>query len=145
MVVGDVEIPDFTKVPVWMSGVVLASDLLATQRTMKEDTTLEAVLGGMPTAERTFSRRDVVTAYAEVYTRAGVSRPVVVATVARTSRMSDPQRVSGRPVVTEPGRVGIVTRLELGAYQPGDYVLTFDARADRDSATRQVLFTVTGD
>jgi hypothetical protein len=142
MVVADVEVPDFAKAAVSMSGLVLASALLGEQRTMKEDETLRPVLGAYPTAVRSFSRDDTVTAYVEVYTADG-TRPAVIPTIARTSRLSDPQPVPTRQAVGEPGRVGYVATLDLARYQAGDYVLTFEARNGRESATRQVVFSVT--
>jgi hypothetical protein len=145
MVVGDVEVPDFVDAPMSMSGLVLASDALRTQRTMKMDDALLKLMGGYPTAERAFARRDVLTAYAEVYAKAQTRSPVVVATVARASRLSDAQRTTPRLVVAEPGRAGYVTRVPLDTLRSGDYVLTFEARDGRVTATRQVLFTVTAD
>ena len=143
MVVGDVDVPDFVDAPVSISGLVLASERLRTQRTMKMDDALMKLIGGYPTAERSFARRDVLTAYAEVYTRGQTRPPAVVATIAPATRLSDAQRTSPRVVVTEPGRAGYAARVPLDTLRPGDYVLTFEARDGRATATRQVLFTVT--
>jgi hypothetical protein len=145
LVVGDVDVPDFAGAPVSMSGLVLASERLRTQRTMKMDDALLKRLGGYPTAERSFARRDVLTAYAEVHTKGQTRPPGIVATIARAGRLSDAQVTPARVVLAEPGRAGYVARVPLDTLRPGDHVLTFEARDGRQTAKRQVLFTVTAD
>jgi hypothetical protein len=145
MVVGDVEVPDFVDATMSMSGLVLASDRLRTQRTMKMDDALLKLLGGYPTAERSFARRDVLTAYAEVYTKAQTRPPAIAATITRANGLSDAPQTTPRLVVAEPGRAGYLARMPLDTLRPGDYVLRLEARDGRQAATRQVLFTVTAD
>jgi hypothetical protein len=103
-VVADVEIPDYTKEPVILSGVVLSSERAATDRTLLGDEFLNRILGAEPTARRRFSQADTVTAFAEVYaTQSGCSR--------HRARDRDPRHGGrrdgeGRPRHRENGRTG---------------------------------------
>jgi len=144
-VVADVEIPDFSG-PLVMSGVVLGSQETAAHRTLMSDVRLKSILGSDPTAVRRFDVRDVISAFAEVYTDLRQSQSVRV-----TARLTT---ASGKSVDTlessvvqddEPGRTGYVTRIRLADLKPGDYVLTFEARRERLSATRHVPFAVISD
>lgn len=143
-VVADVEVPDF-KAALTMSGVVFASALTAQDRSLMSDDRLKAVLGSDPTAVRRFARRDVITAFAEVYTnpeRPDVARVTARATPVKGGRARVPE-IS--PTPGEPGRMGYVMRLRLADFSPGEYVLRVEAANPRDTVTRQVPFTVTGD
>lgn len=143
MVVADVEVPDFNKAPVSLSGVVLASERLPSQLAMKTDEALQKRLRGHPTAERSFSRNDRITAYAEVYTSAQSMPQLATATVAPADELTRTRIVETTISAVEPGRLGQLASLPLRDLRPGDYVLTLEARAGRQTATRQVLFSVT--
>lgn len=141
-VVADVEIPDYRQ-PLVMSGVVIGSHATSADRTLLSDDLTNNMLAAEPTARRRFPRDDVVTAFAEVYTQArGAADGVQVTATVATSE--------GRPVLApivskaseQPGRVGYLARISLGDLAAGDYVLTFEARLRRESATRQVPFTI---
>jgi hypothetical protein len=70
IVLADVDVPDYAKEPLVMSGVVLASAQTAADRTLLSDERLKAILGSNPTARRRFSTSDTLTAFVEIYTRA---------------------------------------------------------------------------
>lgn len=142
MVVADVELPDFSKAPVSLSGVVLASERLPAQLAMKTDEVLRQLLRGHPTAERSFAGTDVVTAYVEGYTDEKTSLERVTASIAPADQLKRTQAVETIVAVREPHKTGHVAQLPLRDLRPGDYVLTFEARAGRRSATRRLLFTV---
>jgi nitrogen fixation protein FixH len=139
MVVGDVDVPDF-KAAVSMSGVVIASSRLSAQPPLKMDEPLRKLLGAHPTAERAFARNDTVTAYAEVYMS---GRPdAMTATVARAGQLSRSRPVEMTLSPADTGRFGVVARVPMRDLQPGDYVLTLEAKAGRQDVTRQVVFSV---
>jgi len=141
MVVGDVDVPAFTD-PLSMSGVVLASTRLSAQPPLKMDEPMQKLLRAHPTAERAFMRTDTVSAYAEVYLKGG--RPdTVTATVARASQLSRPQNIVASPSVVEAGRFGVLMQIPMRELQAGDYVLRVEAKAGRQSTSRQVPFSVT--
>jgi len=140
MVVGDVDVPDF-KAPVSMSGLVLASSRLSAQPPLKMDEPLRKILGAHPTAERTFARSDAVTAYAELYTN---GRPdATSATLAPATQLSRSRPVDVTLSFLDQSRFGALARLPMRELQVGDYVLTLDTRVGRQSARRQVVFSVT--
>ena len=140
MVVGDVDVPDF-KAPVSMSGVVMASSRLSTQPPLKTDEPLRKLLGAHPTAERAFARSDMVTAYAELYTN---GRPdATSATIARATQLNRSRPVDVTLSFLDQSRFGALARIPVRELQVGDYVLTFETRVGRQSARRQVFFSVT--
>jgi hypothetical protein len=142
-IVADVEIPDYTKEPVMLSGVVLSSERTATDRTLLGDEFLNRILGAEPTARRRFSQADTVTAFAEVY----ATSPAALDTVRVTGTLATADGATAKAVpaterTAEPGRAGYTARLPLANLAPGEYVLTIEARAGDDVASRSLLLTV---
>jgi VWFA-related protein len=144
MVVADVEVPDFSGAPVSLSGVLLASERLAVQRTLVNDDAIKRLLSSDPTAVRRFSQWDVLTAYAEVYTNARTRMQDVRVRVgvARAADMRSTREVASRIVASGPDRAGHLIQLNLVELGPGDHVLTLEARAGRRTANRKVPFSV---
>src|SRR5262249_54579747 len=67
----DLEVPDFAKAPLSMSGLVLTSPSAAAQPTVRPDEQLRAVLPASPVALRTFPQTDVISLFTEVYDNSG--------------------------------------------------------------------------
>ncbi len=65
----DVEVPDFAKSPLSMSGVALASMSGSALMTARPDELTKGVLPASPTALRTFPQNDELAMFAEVYDR----------------------------------------------------------------------------
>ena len=63
----DLEVPDFTKGPLVMSGVALTSEAAEHAVTSAPAAPLRDLLPSPPTAVREFDRGDTLTIYAEVY------------------------------------------------------------------------------
>ena len=144
-VVADVEVPDYSA-PLVMSGVLLASQKTAAHHTLLTDPRLTSILGSAPTSVRRFSRRDVVSAYAEVYSNSTQSNSVRLTASVATAKGK--RAVTVEPSVLpgeEPGQTGYGARIPLADLDAGDYVLTLEARTVRAKATRQVPFTVLSD
>ena len=142
MVVLDVDVPNFTRAPVSVSGIVLGADLELPQTVLKRDESMMKVMAGAyPTARRSFSVAERLTVYVEAYTT-GKTR--LAETVASISRVGRPGRREPAltPIITEPQRVAYRRVFPLKDFEPGDYVLTVEARAGKDTAARQVPFTV---
>jgi VWFA-related protein len=147
-VVTQIEVPDFTKDALAMSGVLLARKGTPPHGRLLEDESLSSLLGGDPTAVRRFTRDDEVSVFGEVYVNASIPQDEVdvTCTIAIGSGevvMSEP----AWPVVSGPvvaGRIGFTTRLELTELEPGDYVLTVHAASSdgRATAVRQIPFAV---
>src|SRR6185503_86740 len=67
----DLEVPDFVKAPLSMSGIVLTSPSAALRPTVKADDQLRSVLPASPVAVRSFPQNDQVAIFAEVYDNSG--------------------------------------------------------------------------
>jgi VWFA-related protein len=141
-VVTHLEIPDFTREPLAMSGLVLAA-AGTDGPVLYGDARLESLLGMQATTLRRFSEADVVTAFAEVYTdaRTGEADLRVQAKLSKGSgaplRSVAAARVSGGP-----DRVAYTAELPLTGLVAGDYVLTLEAHAGRRTVNRRVPIAV---
>ena len=129
----DLMVPDFTKEPLMMSGVLLAGspDVLTPQR----DPAAEKVLGGPPTSRREFSRADTLAWVAEIYdnTTSPGQRQIDVAT--RLVDQSGRDAFAARDVLTN-GEGGAKNwkafsyagRIPLKEITPGRYLLRVEAQ-----------------
>src|SRR5207244_372631 len=63
----DLDVPDFTKEPLAISGLILTTASAGEAATPRGDAALRAVLPTPPTAVRTFTSRDVIVVFAEIY------------------------------------------------------------------------------
>lgn len=130
----DLEVPDFTKGPLVMSGVSLTSDSTGRAVTSAPDAPLRDLLPSPPTAARVFDRGDTLTLYAEVYQNRRERSPN---TVTLTAELRDD---AGRPLQTvseerrstelagQTGGYGFRAELPLDV-EPGIYVIHVEARA----------------
>ena len=141
-VVADVEVPNFSRNELTMSGIVLTSEGTSAQRTLLSDGRLHAILGGEPTVRRRFSRSDTITAYAEIYQDVGtVERLGLIATLT-TAAGARARSETPRRVIAEAGSTGLTVRFPLAGLGTGDYVLTLEARTAERVAKRQVALAV---
>jgi VWFA-related protein len=146
-VVLDLDVPDFSKKELAMSGLVLRGVEEPEGIFLPVGDPLEALGRRGPTTARVFRTSDVVTAYAEIYddpggrphsievkavlrSEAGTVIPVASATVS-----SDDLKKTGNMLRVEP-------RLPLGDLQPGRYVFSLEAKstAGGDAISRSVPF-----
>jgi hypothetical protein len=143
MVVVDVDVPKFENTPLSMSGLLLASDLALPQTAVKRDDPLLRMLGGAyPTARRSFSRRERLTTYLEVYSNTKERPASVVATLARVGQPTG-RGIDLPRIFDEPQRAVYRRFLPLREYEAGDYILTVEAKGPKQAVTRRVLFTIT--
>jgi VWFA-related protein len=143
-VVAYVEVPDFARAPLTMSGLVLTTTGAAGQSALQGDARLRTMLWTDPTTRRRFARSETLTAFVEVYpeARTKVDDVVTTATLA-PARGGAARTVPATRVGDEAGRAGYTVRQRLADVPAGEYVLTLEAKAGRRSALRQVPFTVT--
>lgn len=149
-IIYDLEVPDFYKEQIGMSGVTLTSLAAGSMMTARPDEQLKAVLPAPPIAMRTFANNDELAVFAEVYDNSGKA-PHKVDIV--TSVLTD----EGKPVFkTEDerdsaelqgakGGFGYTARVPLSELSPGLYVLNVEARSrlgNNTSITRQVQFRI---
>ena len=143
-VYADVDVPDFARAPLSLSGIVVSSS--SAPFTAPKDR-LAKLLPLVPTTQRTFSARDKALAFLRVY-QAEKSAPVAVtltasitdtsgAVVARRSREIAASELDVDHAVDH--------RLEIpaAALKAGEYLLTFTAIAAEHSARRDLRFVIT--
>jgi VWFA-related protein len=144
----DLEVPDYGKLPLSMSGLLLTSRAGTTIRTARPDALLQRAMPAPPVALRVFPKDDEVLVFAEIYDRAADSPHNVDITTTVT--------VNGGPVVWKhsdqrasselqgaSGGYGHTVRVPMSGIDPGRYLLTVEARSRLGHmASRQVPFEV---
>jgi hypothetical protein len=144
----DLDVPDFSKGPLTMSGVVLSSMTEAPVPTVQRDAKMKLSIGDSPTARREFTRLEQLRQYVEVYdTGKGAGRPIVVS----TRVMNAAGGLLFRREVTSTGVAGpdktfthrVAATIPLTDLGRGRYVLAVDARRDGDpTVSRQLPFSI---
>ncbi len=150
-VVYDLEVPDYERLPLSMSGVLLTSAVGASTMTARPDQALRSVLPAPPVARRTFPSGDEMAVFAEVYDMEStvphrVDIAATVTTNAGTVMMKTEQERSSSELRGAAGGYGFTARLPLAGVAPGAYVLTVEARSrlsGNPSVRRDIRFTVT--
>ena len=136
-----VEVPDFNKERLSLSGIVL-HDRAA--RVVSPPDTLGGVLASPPTARRRFAPADRITAAARVYQadrRAGAVS-VSFRVLDRDEREVQTHRVNLEAGAFANGAADVQFDLPLGTLPPGSYALVVEASRTGATARRDVLFTV---
>jgi VWFA-related protein len=146
----DVDVPDFSKAPLLMSGLTLTSESAARMLTANPDPGFTDVLPSSPTAIREFPRSDTLALFAEVYdnqTRAA-HRVAITTTVAgddgRVLFTTDDER-SSQELQGKKGGYGYTAKIPLAQLAPGRYVLRVEARTlltNGGTAARELEFRV---
>jgi hypothetical protein len=129
----DIEVPDFDKTALSMSGLVLTSGLAAAVPTARSDDQMKAVLPGQPTVARAFSSQEEVAVFVEVYDNDTAPHSVDI----KTTLTSDEGRElfkyederSSKELAGKKGGYGVVVRLPLTDLADGVYVLRMEARS----------------
>jgi hypothetical protein len=146
----DLDVPDFTKAPLAMSGILIASGEGQGLMTAKADEELRTVLPLPPTASREFRAADTLSTFAEIYdNQAQPPHKVDITTtvltddgrvVFNTAEQRESAELQGKS-----GGYGVTAKIPLAGFAPGLYVLKVDAtsRAGKpETVTRQVAFRV---
>jgi VWFA-related protein len=143
-VFADVQVPDFANAPVSFSGVLLTASpgLTAAPRDA-----LAAIVPVVPTAERTFRRRDTVTAFLRVYQ--GGKTPLVDVQLPIHIVDADGKVIVDRVDTIAATSFDGTTRaaderiaLPLTTLPAGEYLLTIEAALGKGVARRDLRFTV---
>jgi hypothetical protein len=146
----DVEVPDFVKSPIAMSGVVLTSVMASMRPTVRPDDQLRSVLPGPPAALRVFPQNDEISLFAEVYDNSAKAPHKVDITSTITTDegkqlfKSDEERDSSE-LGGKKGGYGYTAKVPLKDIPPGRYVLTVTAKSrvsPNPTVQRQVRITV---
>jgi len=143
-----VDVPDFAKQPLSLSGLLLAVSPSVSSAGRESLTNLVPVV---PTAQREFARTDRATAFLQVYQDAGrpdTSKPAQPASV--TARITDTSDQVAWSQITELSVDRFTANrsadyrldLPLERLAPGEYLLTIDASQGQRTVRRGLRFTV---
>jgi VWFA-related protein len=144
----DVDVPDFSKGAVALSGILLTSAMSAQVPTTHADPTLKDVLPAPPTARRDFARDDVLTAFAEVYdnTRDASGPPAMSAQILGPdgSIAYDSTKYPGAALTKKDARTyRYSVRIPLAPLGAGQYRLRFTATSNGSKpASRETSFSI---
>ena len=148
----DLEVPDFTREPLVMSGLALTSAASSSTPTARGKDPLQQLLPGPLSTHRQFPQGDEIALFAEVYDNA-TKQPHKVniraslraeggQSVFQTSEERDSSELKGSA-----GGYGFTTRIPLKDVPPGLYVVRVEAASqlgDRPSVAREAVISVTG-
>jgi VWFA-related protein len=146
----DLDVPDFSKGPLLMSGITLTSESAARIPTVNPDPGFQDVLPASPTAVRDFPRSDTLGLFVEVYDNqtAAAHRVAITTTVAaddgRVVFTAEDERAS-QELQGKKGGYGYLSKIPLAELAPGRYVLRVEARtllAKGGTAARELEFRV---
>jgi Ca-activated chloride channel family protein len=142
-VYGDLDVPDFGREPLSLSGVVLSS---MPPPAVEGYDAIARLVPGAPTTRRSFAATDQCLSFFTVYQGGG--DPIQPVTMRVSIRNDADKIVLTRADALEAVQFG-ATRgadhrfaLPLGALTPGEYVLTIEVTLGKDSARRDVRFTI---
>jgi VWFA-related protein len=146
----DLEVPDFSKPPISMSGLLLTAASAQRLMTAKVDQELTQVLPAPPTAAREFPVGDTLALFAEVYDNA--PKPTHIVDL-KASVLADDGRVvfstaeerSSDELQGKSGGYGFRIQIPLKDVTPGLHVLRVEARsrASNDApVVRELMFNV---
>src|SRR5262245_15908184 len=146
----DLEVPDFAKNQLSMSGVAMTSMSGSALMTAHPDEQIKNVLPAFPTALRTFPRNDEIALFAEIYDRPGQPHAVDITSIVRSDEgtvvfKNEDERQSSELKGVSGGYL-YQARVPLTDLRPGLYVLTLEARSrlgDHPAVTRQIPFRIT--
>ncbi len=149
-VIYDLDVPDFDKLPISISGVVLTSMAGSAMVTARADEDLRSVLPAAPIAIREFPQNDEIALFAEVYdnTSATPHRVDVTTTVRSddgTVHFNAEEQRDSSELGGSRGGYGHAVRIPLTPLPPGPYVLSVEARSragNEPPAVRDIRFRV---
>ena len=146
----DLDVPDFSKPAVAMSGLTLTSVSAERILAPPPDAEVTAILPVTATALRDFPASDTLSVFGEVYdNKAGTPHAVEIKTSVTADdgkvvfTASDERRTA--EINAKSGGFGHTVKIPLAGYKPGRYVLRVEARAtlsEGASATRELEFRV---
>lgn len=149
-VIYDLDVPDFYKEPIALSGLSMTSLAGASMLTARPDEQLKGVLPAPPVGLRAFPQNDEIALFAELYDNSGSSphKVDITATVItddgkvlfKYDEARDSSELQGAK-----GGYGFATRIPLSDMAPGFYVLRVEGRSrlgNSPSAAREIQFRV---
>jgi VWFA-related protein len=131
----DLEVPDFYKAPLTMSGLAITSASAGQTPTARSKDPLRDFLPGPPTAAREFPRADELALFAEFYENApgAPAHKLDIITTVRTDEgrvvTQHQEERSSTELQGGRGGYGFATRIPLTDLAPGSYVIRVEAKS----------------
>jgi hypothetical protein len=150
-VVYDIDVPDFTKEPLMMSGVAIGSTATSQITTVNAKTPFASTLPGNVTSTRVFDAGDRLGLYTEIYEtlKGGAPHTVALTAQLRAEGGTVVRSVSDERSSTElqgtRGGYGFAAQLPLNDVAPGLYVIHVEAQVNagnRPTVSRDVQIRV---
>jgi VWFA-related protein len=146
----DLDVPDFSKGGLVMSGLVVTSAAASAVPTAKADEILKGVLPASPTAWREFPRNDLIALFTEIYDnqtrtphRVAVTTTVLSDEGVAVFKATEERR--SEELGSAGGGYGHTAKIPLKGLAPGRYVLRVEAQtllSNGPTAVREVEFRV---
>ena len=145
----DLEVPDFSKLPLTMSDIAVTSAMSGVAPTIRPKDPLEKLLPGPLTTYREFLPADEIAVFTEIYDNNKQAHKVEITatvkaeggqTVFQTSEGHDSSELAGSA-----GGYGFQARVPLKQLAPGLYVLRVEAVSqigDRPTVATEIVFRV---
>ncbi len=144
----DVEVPDYAKLPLGLSGLVLTSTAAPRLITPRPDPQLKEALPLPPVSTRVFGKDEVISVFAEIYDRLTPAAPIEVTLNVLPRGGSVPVFTSTdtrEMAATPDARVHAYTaQVPARDLAPGDYVIRIEASArdNKSRVSREVPITI---
>jgi VWFA-related protein len=146
----DLQVPDFAKEPLTMSGVALTSAMSSAAPTVRPKDPLEKLLPGPLSAYREFPQADELALFAEIYDNTGKSPHKVDITAevkaeGGQSMFTTNEEHDSSELAGSSGGYGFSARIPLKQMAPGLYVLRVQAQSrlgDRPMVAQEIVFRV---
>jgi VWFA-related protein len=138
-----VDVPDFRRAPVSLSGLIVSATPTVTRAS---SSSLDGLVPVVPTTRRSFGRGDRATGFVRLYQ--GVSRALMPGYVVAEILDERDASVFRQETRVVSGQYGASRALDfsvdipLARLEPGQYVLTIEARHGNESARREMRFAV---
>lgn len=128
------EVPDYTKLPIAMSGIIMTSMSGSAMLTAKPDEASKTLLPAAPIASRSFPQNDEIALFTEIYdNQDGPGHRVDITTTVQTDEgkvlfKAEDERNSSE-LQGKKGGYGYAVRIPLNDVPPGNYVLQVQAKS----------------
>jgi VWFA-related protein len=146
----DLEVPDFRKQPLMLSGLLVTASSAQAAMTAQADPSAPKLMPGPATSRRSFVSSDTLTVFGEIYDNMGARQARQIETIVTLTSESGQEAFSGRDSVANPPGAdhwtayGFTRDVPLKNLPPGRYLLRVEVRApgSNASALRETLITV---
>jgi VWFA-related protein len=146
----DLQVPDFRKDPLMLSGVLITAASAQAAMTAMADPEAPKLLPGPAISRRIFSRNDTLTIFAEIYDNISNRQPRQIETIVGVVSETGQEVFNARDTVPNQGDAahwaayGLTRDIPLKDIAPGRYLLTVAAkvRGTANPVVRETLITV---